>query len=282
MPEQTPSALDRLWDEIPVDHLPVGDLLVEGHVRRRRRRARIGGVAVAAALVVAGGVAGAQLLDGAESGGTVAGPNPGGDTRLAGIGRAAVAVPASWAENDASCNSPVRDTTYFPWPQDCIGPSRLVSSVAITSVRPDARMPADAAVKPDGEVGGHEVVATKATCSPGQGESCRQVFGVPDLDAWFSVTIPQDEGNALEQIRAIRESLMVLPDDKVAVPYVFHPSLEQLRDTLLEAGLSVEVVRKPCPKYASCGFGPSSSTTPAAGRVVPLGSNVSIAVTTRR
>lgn len=282
MPEQTPPVLDRLWDEVPVDHLPVGDLLVAGHARRRRRRALAGGVAAAAALVVAGGVAGAQLLDGGQSGGTAAGPAPGATTRLVGIGRVAVGVPASWDENAASCNSPIRDTTYFPTPQDCIGPLRLVSSVAITSLPPSRSVAGFPDLTADGEIGGHQVVASPATCSPGQGESCRQTFGVPDLDAYFSVTIPQDEpGGALGEIRAIRESLTILPQDQVAVPFVFQPSLKEARAVLQRAGLDVEVLRTPCPAGADCGFGVMGST-PAAGRVVPLGSTVTIDVMTRR
>lgn len=279
MPEQTPPALDRLWDEIPVDHLPVDELLVAGQARRRRRRTAVAGAAVAAALVVAAGILGVQGLQGSLPDQMVAEPGRAAATRLVGIGHVAVAVPASWEENDASCNSPIRDTTYFPWPQDCIGPHRLVSSVAITALPPSRSVGGFPNLTADGEVQGHQVVASQATCSPGQGESCRQTFGVPDLRAYFSVTIPQDDGNALDEVRAIRESLTVLPPDQVAVPYLFRPSVKKMRDTLLEAGLSVKIVREPCPPNADCGFG-VSGTTPAAGRVVRLGSTVTIVVVT--
>lgn len=56
MNDKTPTALDRLLDQVPVGQAPIGDLLTAGHTaKRRQRRTLISGVAAATVLVIGGG-----------------------------------------------------------------------------------------------------------------------------------------------------------------------------------------------------------------------------------
>lgn len=280
MSEKTPRTLDRLWDDIPTGNAPIDQLLTSGRAaRRRRRRAIVAGATATVAVVVGAGVIGTQALNAGPRRGDdlVAAPTPG--TRLVGTGQVAVAIPAGWADGQASCNSPVKDTAFFPWPQDCVGLDRYVSSVAITSGEFTETGTRLSDLEPAGQVEGHQVVANQATCPVGQGESCGQVFGIPDLDAYFTVTIPAEEaGGAINQIDAIRNSLTVLPDDQTTVPFVAPgASVSQMRAALEAAGLAAAVNQQTCPPTASCKIG-VLGTTPAAGSVVPAGSTVTINV----
>lgn len=63
MNDKTPTALDRLLDQVPVGQAPVGDLLAAGHAaKRRQRRTLISGVAAATVLVIGGGTIATQAL----------------------------------------------------------------------------------------------------------------------------------------------------------------------------------------------------------------------------
>jgi len=281
MPENTPRTLDRLWDDIPTGHAPIDHLLAAGGAARRRRRTFVAGAAAVVAVVLAAGVMGTQALNAGPGRGDdfVASPAPG--TRLVGIGQVAVAIPTGWADDAASCNTPFEDTAFFPWGQDCALATQPppVSSVAITTGEFAESGTRLFGLEPLGEVADHQVLAGEATCPVGQGESCRQVFGIPDLDAYFTVTIPEDvEGGAISQIDAIRDSLTVLPDDQTTVPFVSTlASVIEVREALEAAGLSVTVNQQTCPPNASCLSG-VVGTAPAAGSVVATGSTVTINV----
>jgi hypothetical protein len=228
------------------------------------------------ALVVATGVAitVAPHSDGRADG--VLTPPPG--TRYAGIGKVAVAVPQGWSDGEASCNAAIRDTVFFPYGQDCLGVFHSVSSVAISAVPMNDGF--TGGMTSDGRVGGHRVVArpNPAMCMVGTGpEACLQSFGVPDLDAYFSVRVPRDEPDALDQVEAIRDSLTLLPDGQTAVPFLPAGSLDDWRAAMQQAGLAVRVDHHGCPATADCVAG-VVSTTPAPGNVVPTGSIVTIDV----
>jgi hypothetical protein len=254
-------------------------LLTSGRAasRRRRRRGLAAAAAATVAVVVAAGFVGSEVLTSGDRGDDLVAATPG--TRLVGIGQAAVEVPAAWADGAATCNSPFKDTAFFPWPQDCVGRSSYVSSVAITSggfTETGTRL---SDLEPAGHVEGHRVVADTAACAVGQTESCAQVFGIPDLDAYFTVIVREDvDGGAKNQVDAIRSSLTVLPDDQTTLPFV-PPlgSVSQTRAALEAAGLAVVVEQQTCPPNASC-VGGVVSTTPAAGSVVATGSTVTIHV----
>jgi hypothetical protein len=202
-----------------------------------------------------------------------------GDTRLVGIGRAAVAVPTGWASNDASCNAPIHDTYFFPYPQDCVVPSRpAVSSVAITAGEFTETGTFLRNLHADGEIAGHQVRADEQRCQTIPNGPCRQTFGIPDLDAYFTVTIPEDgSGSATAEIAAIRASLRVLPGDQIAVPYLPEANEGDIATSLHEAGLAVTVEHTTCPAAADCVVG-VVGTSPAEGSVVPVGSPVTVRV----
>jgi hypothetical protein len=105
-----------------------------------------------------------------------------------------------------------------------------------------------------------------------------QSFGVPDLDAYFSVRVPRDQPGALAQVTAIRDSLKVLPDGQTTVPFVTPgSSLGAWKAAVRDAGFAVRIRHSTCPPTAFCGFGPFG-TAPAAGAVAPAGSTVTIEV----
>ena len=212
------------------------------------------------------------------------GPAPSEATRQVGIGRVAVSVPAAWAENAASCNSPFKDTAFFPWPQDCaLAQSRAVSSVAITTGEFTETGTRLGDLQPAGSLGDHQVVQSPPNClqgfpASGQGSSthCTQTFGIPDLHAYFTASIIGND--AEHRLNAIRESLTVLPEDQVTVPFVTPgTSLDGVRAALETAGLSVDVVRWTCPPTADC-VGGVDIDDPTVGSVVPAGSTVTVKV----
>jgi hypothetical protein len=271
MSDRTPILLDRLWDDIPTGRAPIEDLLAAGRVARRRTRRRYAvGVAAVVVLALGGGVLGAGAVRDRHSGAPAAVEPPDANHRLVGIGQVVVAVPRGWADNPATCNNPYKDTAFFPYGQDCFLGGRYVSSVAITS-ETNSRT---SGLVPDGDIGGHQVVSNRATCPVGQGESCSQVFGVPDLDAYFTVRVPEDTtGGAINLISGIRDSLTVLPATQTAVPF-FTPgtTVEYAQRSLEAAGLSVVVNHRTCPPNAFCISGLTSM--PTAGSVVDVGSTV--------
>ncbi len=275
MSQKTPASLDELWDAIPTGPAPVEELLARGHAANRRRRVRLG--AAMAAAIVAGAFATTGVLSHPANHPGLAIPAAG--TRLVGMGRVAVAVPTSWALNAATCNAPFTDTTYFAFPQQCIGPARPVSSVDITS-RPsfETNTEPSGALKPAGSVAGHRVVADSVTCPVGLDESCWQAFGIPDLHAYFTVTIPTwVKGGAVTRINAIRNSLTVLPSKQAAVPFVTPgSSVAEVRAALESAGFTVVIHPRTCPVAGTCRS--PMGTSPAAGLVVPAGSTVAIHV----
>jgi hypothetical protein len=275
MTPQPPPLLDDLWQSIPTGPAPVEDLVARGRSRRRRRRTGLAGGAVALAVVAAIAFAVVPRSDDRDE--RLLTPPPG--TRYVGIGQVVVAVPEAWPVESGPCDPPRRTSVFFYYPADfiCAAPSRPnVSSVQISAVPMNdgfvGRM------TPDGEVGGHQVVSrpNPAICMPGEGqEACVQSFGVPDLHAYFSVRIPRDQSGALDQVKAIRDSLTLLPAGQTAVPFVTPgSSVEIWRRALEDAGFEVRVNRSTCPANAFCAGG--GITEPAAGNVARKGSLVTL------
>ena len=290
MTQKTPEALDRLWEDIPTGQAPIGDLLTAGHAaRRRNRRTALAGVTAMTALIVGSGfLASSALSDGNP--GTVSheppvaidNPDPGvpAGARLVGIGQVVVAVPSGWSSNDASCNTPVHDTYFFPYSQDCALTSRPeVASVAITSGSFTETGTFLGRLDPDGEAGGHEVQASNAVCETIPNGPCRQTFGIADLNAYFTVTIPHDnDQDTLAQIAAIRASLAVLPDDQTTVPFTPDSDEADVTRVLEAAGLSVTVKHSTCPPTADCAAQGVVDINPSVGTAVPAGTTVTVTV----
>jgi hypothetical protein len=266
MSPQPPTVLDELWESIPTGPAPVDDLVNRGRARRHRRRLGVVGGAAALAIAAVVTLSMAPWTHGDED--HVLTPPPG--TRYVGIGRVVVAVPEDWADGAASCNSPTRDTVFFPWPQDCaLGGRPGVSSLAISSLPFQETGASRAEMKVTTEVDGNPVLESGATCTRSDPGICRQSFGIPDLHAFFTVTSVSPNG-----VSAIRGSLRVLPDGQSTVPFV--TKWGDWRAAFRQVGLEVRVRHQPCPGSSTC-LGPFA-TTPAAGHVVPTGSTVTIEV----
>lgn len=283
MTEHQRTLLDGL-DDMPVGSAPIGDLLLGGKAAKRRRRTLITGAAAATILTIGGGAVATQTIMGPEgqrgndsliADGSDRSGN--GDTRSVGIGGAYVAVPSNWGSNQASCNTPIRDTYYFPYPRDCVaGVNPRVSSVAIaTGAFPEAGIRLNR-LRPAGELDGHEVLETPATCELSEPGACTQTFAVPDLDAYFHVTVWSDDGGS-EVVRTIRESLAPLDAGQTIVPFTPHGTETEVMAAMKAAGLSVEIERTTCPDTANCMAG-VTDIEPAVGTVVPTGSTVAVTV----
>ncbi|ROR91032.1 PASTA domain-containing protein [Nocardioides aurantiacus] len=270
---------------------------IQRRTTRRQRHVATGVAAGVAAvvLVVGGGFVAVATLSTTEAADAGPGPSPtgrafvdGGDvgkpaagTRLVGVGRVAVAVPDGWEDGEARCNGVRRDDGWHRVAQACVGRGRTAPAVAVST----GETIDFAGLEPAGQVGGHRLVATPATCSTGDPVVCGQSFGVPDLDAYFSVSIPHGPqagrrgyGAPLRQVDAIRGSLRVLAEDRVAVPYrTPDHAATKLRAALTALGLSVKINRLTCPPTASC-FGGAVNIEPEPGTVVPAGSTVTLDV----
>ncbi|WP_166136986.1 PASTA domain-containing protein [Nocardioides ochotonae] len=235
--------------------------------RRPVRRAFV------AALVA--GVIGASLLVGC---GGDADPATGDveGMRAVGVGGAAIAVPSDWRSNHVSCGTPLSDTYYSPVSRDCkAGTSPVVSSVAMTTEPED--LAASDALSPAGEIRGHEIRVSAAVCFQSDPGVCAQTFAVPDLDAYFHVTVRSDDGGE-ELVRTIRESLRLLEPDQRVVPFFDeYESETQIVSALEAAGLAVQIDRTTCPPTARCGPGVTRMDPPS-GSVVPAGSSIVVRV----
>lgn len=290
MTEHQKNLLDGL-DTMPVGSAPVDALLVGGKAaERRQRRTFIAGVAAATLLVIGGGAVATQAILGTggqrgDDSPVANGPNDADGsnqslndaTRPVGIGGAYVEVPAEWGSNDASCNTPIRDTYYFPYGQDCqAGVTPRVSSVAIaTGEFTEADIRTDR-LRSAGELDGHEVLESPATCELSDPGLCTQTFAIPDVYAYFHVAVWSDDGGD-EVVHEIRESLTLLDTDQTIVPFTPYGTETQVVAALEDAGLPVQIVRTSCPPTADCLAG-VTGIEPAVGTVVPTGSNVTVTV----
>ncbi|WP_166389516.1 PASTA domain-containing protein [Nocardioides ochotonae] len=235
--------------------------------RRPVRRAFV------AALVA--GVIGASLLVGC---GGDADPATGGveGMRAVGVGGAAIAVPSDWRSNHVSCGTPLSDTYYSPVSRDCkSGTTPLVSSVAMATELPEELAGPDL-LSPAGEIRGHEIRVSAAVCFQSDPGVCAQTFAVPDLDAYFHVTVRSTDGGE-ELVRTIRESLRVLEPDQRVVPFMAAESQTEVVSALEAAGLAVQIDRTTCPPTARCGPGVTRMDPPS-GSVVPAGSSIVVRV----
>lgn len=280
--DPTPTLLRHL-DTLAPGTPPVGTLLSAGKAaKRRQRRTVITGTVAATALIIGGGAVATQTLNPdadrtrQDITATQTLDTPPG-TRLVGLGRVAVAVPDKWAANDASCNTPIRDTYYFPYPQDCqSGIQPDVSSIAISTTENAEATPVVFDLQRDGTVEGYDVLSSGLICTPGQGEACYEAFGIRELDTWFTVRVPRSD-NATDIIEAIRDSLRVLPEDYTTVPFIPYGTEQQVTTAMAEAGLTTEVEYTTCPATADCLMG-VTDITPAVGTALPAESTVTITV----
>jgi hypothetical protein len=287
MTEQNSTLLDAL-DNARIGHAPIADILLAGKAaKRRQQRVRIVGVAAAVLLIAGGGAIATQAhtaMDQDRDGNSLVAnednprdPAVDENTRQVGIGTAYISVPEEWGSNDASCNIPVRDTYYFPFPQACVaGATPRVSSVAIaTGEFPEAGIRLDG-LEPAGNIDGHQIVQNTAVCELSDPGACTQIFGIPDLDAYFRVTVWSDEGGEAV-VQTIRDSLTLLTSDQTMVPFIPHGKEAEVVAALEGARLTVEFERTTCPAMADC-IGGVTGLEPSVGTVIPVGSTVTVTV----
>ena len=290
MTEHQPTLLEDL-DQTSVGHVPIEQLVAGGRaVKRRKRRAAMAGAIAATALVVGGGTIAGQALTGSSNRpnndpvAADASKDPArrddralGDTRLVGIGEVAITVPTEWASNAASCNTPVRDTYYYPYPQDCVHIEHgRVSSVAIADGPfAEAGIGLDG-LRPAGQLGGYDVVESEAICELRDPGSCTQTFAISDLDAYFHVTVDTEDGGEAT-LATIRDSLTVLAVEQTVIPFVPYGDPEKVVNALNTAGFTVITESDTCPPNASCLDG-VTTVEPAVGTVVATGSTVTVTV----
>jgi hypothetical protein len=287
MTEHHSTLLEEL-DNARIGHAPIADIVLAGKAaKRRQHRVRIVGVAAAALLIAAGGTIATQARTGIDQGrdgeslvadgDNTPDPAVNKNTRQIGIGTAYISVPEKWDSNDASCNTPIRDTYYFPFPQDCVaGATPRVSSVAIaTGAFPQAGIRLDG-LEPAGRIDGHQIVQNTATCELSDPGACTQTFGIPDLDAYFHVTVWSNDGGE-DVVQTIRDSLALVNSDQTIVPFVPHGKEAEVVAALEDAGLTVEVERATCPAMADC-IGGITGLKPPVGTVISVGSTVTVTV----
>jgi hypothetical protein len=279
-----PDVVERFLDA-PVAAPHVEGLRAAGAVvvRRRRRRAVTG--AAAAALLVVGGVAVGQAAlrgdhrdraDDPVPATTTVDPPAG--TRWAGIGRVVIAVPKNWGDGQVECfNQAVADTVFF-WDDDApwCRPARSEPSSSLAISDHAFGTPHDPGPLVDGQVDGHDVVVHGQLCAQPTVMTCGMDVSVPDLGAYFRITLHGTDVD--EGLRAMRDTLTVLPETQVAVPPVDgwrRPQVDEAVAAMQGLGLD-PVVEEGCNDASLCDIG--AWTTPAAGRVVTTGTSVTIRV----
>jgi hypothetical protein len=263
-------------DAITSSPVPPTSRLIAGGQRIRRRRQRllgVGGLAAVASLIVG---AGALWFSGSDNSADNLASHTPSATRLVGIGRVVVAVPASWSTNDASCNQPNADTVFFPFPQDCIGlPRPGVSSLAISDVawREVGFVKED--LHPGRPVDGLHVRESDLSCVV---DACSQSVAVPSDHAYFRIQVAGQGAEAVAH--AIRDSLRVLPQDRVTVPFDSASRFvgytgDQASQFLQAHGLNVTVVTVTASDHAS---GSLVAMDPQPGSVLPSNAVVTLTV----
>lgn len=246
--------LDRAAGRIHVGPAPV-DAMVGAADRARRRRALTLTLASAAALVaIAGGTA---VL---SSSGSAPGPQPpaasptlvapASDTRLVGLGHAAIAVPQGWDTNVTRCGVPQQDTVVIDVGvvETCLTKRpRGVDSVEVTHGKPRFDFTADETFTVDGV----EAQRQETRCEPDVGDTqvCNGTAYLPSLGVSFraeSSTSAADVGRILEQIRIVADQVGVPGYQTLAVNQQGN-SGEKYLDALREAGFTTEVRTKKMP-----------------------------------
>lgn len=192
-------------------------------------------------------------------------------TRLVGMGSVAVAVPEDWATNDLHCETPMSDTVVFrsEGTRLCsVVPAPVVSSLEIVATWSDWAQPWLRQAQPAGEVDGVPVerVATRSTPSG----TAIGALVIKSEDVVFSVTSPD-----ASTVDAILDSLVVLPESYVTVPYDPNGPTASTRQRMLDAGLEVKVQEEHRPGLSA---GVLLDTEPELGSVVPVGSTVTLMV----
>ena len=274
--------LDRAAERVHVGPAPV-DAMVGAADRARRRRALTLTLASAAAVVaVAGGTAALSSSDGAPgpqppaASPTPVAPAP--DTRLVGLGHAAIAVPQSWGTNVTRCGVPQQDTVVIDVGvvETCATPRpRGVESVDVTYGEPRFDFTADETFMVDGI----EARRRATTCENDFGGTrvCNGTAYLPSLGISFraeSSTSAAEVDRILEQVRIVSDQVGVPGYQTLAVNQQGN-SGEKYLDALREAGFTAEVRTKKMPGVTA---GYVLGASPQPGTMLDPGSVVTVTV----
>ncbi|WP_205474052.1 PASTA domain-containing protein [Nocardioides sp. SYSU D00038] len=290
-PEQR---LEELWGSLPVGEPPLDALLDRGRRARRRRQrvAVLASAAVVAVVAVLGSGSYVALdrlrtpdgpaqttvtdLDARISRPPLVAP-PG--TRLVGLGRAAVAVPAEWGTNDVACPEPIADTVL-------VGSNLGDADYCAVAADPDATAAASwleiwdtrretpsHLLEPYGTVDGLEVLAIEPSCHGRGAERCTATLAVPSQHAAFVVSVVGDDAQA--RVDEVVGSLQVVPAGYDALPLTLPSTPSAAREELRGLGFATRVVEVDTPAAEP---GRVVETVPPGGTPVPLGSQVTLRV----
>ncbi len=261
--------LERTAGRVPVGPPPTEQLTREAARARRARAAVL--ASVAAVLVVAGGLAGVAGLSGddVETTGPAAPSSPpevtAGDTRLVGLGMAAIAVPENWGTNKTRCGVPQRDTVVVDQgPVELCATTRTadVDSVEVGRGRVRVDPAPDDVVTVDGESARRE----PTTCFTDRGgvSTCTGALRLPSLDVWFRAESSTDAATVdrlLEGVRVLVGQVGVPGFEPVSLDEQ-ERSGEAYADLLRRQGFRVRsrVVRSDSPDGFVVGVSPRPGT----------------------
>lgn len=258
---------------------------------RSRRRHRVWGSMIAAAALTA-----AAVLTGTLAQHLTDGPDQRGErpdlladlhvppgTRLVGLGRVVVAVPARWVNWQPSCTEAGPGYVYFQ-PVAAIrcvfvdSPERVVPSLGLESTATPTARELLQAMRPVGDINGMEVSQDDPDCPNGLGGTCTQHFAVPEADVLFTVRFLNTSGVLTTTFTDIRNSLTMLPDGLTTVPHqddhmvgsTGHMAAELMRSH----GLEPRILQEPQTEGDVL-----VSITPSPGSPIQIGDTVTLTVT---
>lgn len=241
--DQASRLFDRLGADIP-DRRPAMDHLVHAgraaRHRRRTTRAVLAACAATAVVLVGGAVAlGGSTPSADVTPATTSVPQAPDGMRLVGRGRAVVAVPDYWRNEQPTCNPVSPYVAFAPAPDyRCtfladFGPPSEQPNLLIGTSR---STPPGARLVSGRPASGVEVRESRVACDPSFFGLCSQTVTVPSEDASISITATGDDAAAV--VRRIRDSLQLLPEGFTTVPYVqVTSSADQVAEHLRDAGL---------------------------------------------
>lgn len=279
--------LVRLTDSYQPNPPPIDTLIIDGS-RKRRRRATLAitGVAAAAVVIIGTGAAltnqtGSPHPDPSTQGPTDPTPQ---NTRLVGVGHAAIDVPRSWSTNHTACGTPTDDTVIINVtivPSCAIFPRPRVSSVDVVFRDRRPGYP-DFTHAETVNIDGVDAFRTPLDCTnvtsrrvrhgsdPAPERVCTQATWIPEESALFIATTPQPETTQelIDTVHIDPSYAAVPKSNLIATPKEAVATFTRNAQAL---GLRVVVKTQDQPR-----FDPGSilGVSPATGTVLPVGSTI--------
>ncbi len=183
-----------------------------------------------------------------------------------GVNRAAITIPSDWTRGDIDCGYAKADTVIFE--SSGTRPCALPNPPSVSSVHVAA--PGDwqaevwsAKATIDVAVEGRQTFRSKISESDGFSYA---YMVVPSEGAFFKVISPDPI-----TVQTIVDSLQILPEGQIAIPYLRGVALEQGRATVAVAGLEAVMDSRDVTEDTII-----VNQMPPAGTVVPVGSEVTL------